>query len=242
MFTRQPWLVLHTETHKDIFVSKPHSSIIRADVTLVNHLWTHMMFIYRPSSLLSFLLQPSFLKWHHFFHTLQMERVWVHVWCQLRLKRNWISFLLFVCFLREAQQHSGLPARRSPRGVWVFLTWLLSSTNKQPRLIGGSKRPLGVSVRGFRVFEVGVEPSTQVTSPVFLFIHIFADKRVFSIIKTIQMIIYWVCKLQPLVWTQQKAGYFPHDPAVHAASFNLWIPKSLIQIIMKPDAWVVQSV
>lgn len=28
----------HKETHKGIFVPKPHSSIIRADVTLVNYL------------------------------------------------------------------------------------------------------------------------------------------------------------------------------------------------------------
>lgn len=69
-----------THTHKDIFVYKPRSSIILANVTWLNCLWIHMMSIYRFSSaclLYSLLIYfPSLYRsfsfvcpflWHHCF-------------------------------------------------------------------------------------------------------------------------------------------------------------------------------
>lgn len=60
-----PCFLLHSEaqkrTLKDIFVSKPRSSIILANVTLVNCLWTHMMLIYHFSSVCVFFVLFLFL-------------------------------------------------------------------------------------------------------------------------------------------------------------------------------------
>lgn len=140
MFTQQPWLVLHTETHKDILVSKPHSSIIRADVTLLNHLWTHMMFIYRPSSVRA----PSV---PFFRGPLSSNDITFFIHCRWNGRGHvcdagWLTaeekldFFPFVCLGFEGgtaarwsvpsppSRFVGLiPARRSRLGVWVFLTW-----------------------------------------------------------------------------------------------------------------------
>lgn len=127
---------------------------------LVNYLWTHMMFIYRPSPACapsSFLLYPSFVRWHPFFHTLQMEREWVRVWCGLIDGWREIGFIFsFDCLgfggglvarwsapLPPSRFVGLIPSRGSRHGVCVFLKWPVSSTNREISSTGDSELPLG---------------------------------------------------------------------------------------------------
>lgn len=137
---------------------------------LVNYLWTHMMFIYRPSQCARppFFSIPRCSNDITFFHMLQMGRVWVRVWW--RLIDGWreigFSFCLFR-FWGEVWWRGGL--RRcllAGLGVWflyVELVCLLSgqfsSTNRQIWAAGDSKLPLGVRV--YRALQVGGDPSTR---------------------------------------------------------------------------------
>lgn len=107
-----------THTHKDIFVYKPRSSIILANVTWLNCLWIHMMLIYRfssarllysplisfPSLYRSFSFVYPFL-WHHCF-LINADWVWL-MCCVVR-----VSIPLLVCGVRVCVH------------VCKFITWV----------------------------------------------------------------------------------------------------------------------
>lgn len=124
MFTRQPWLVLPAKMHKDIFMSKPHSSIIRADVTLVNHFWAHMIFIYRPSSVRA----PSL---PFFSGPLSSHDITVFIRCRWNgcgyvCDAGWLTAeekldcFPFLCLVFEAARQRGGLRHRLVASLWVW--------------------------------------------------------------------------------------------------------------------------
>lgn len=148
MFTQQTWLVVHAEDAQRHFC---------AETTLIHHrswshagklsLNTHDVHLSSLSVRAPFLLRPSLLEWHHFFHTLQMGRAWVRVWC--RLIDGWREIGFGFCLFRLGGGACWWCGGLAGLGVWflnggvcVFLKWPVSSMNRQIRAAGDSKLPL----------------------------------------------------------------------------------------------------